>query len=119
MFSNSEEQCNHGFFVSIRKKDGIGILDVEDSPKVGFALYQTTIKSNNVAPLVKKQRSSFKKADGTVIEYLITDDYKVGSHVLPKTNPQGYVAKGDVLDNTRGGLTVSSPVSGKTIQLKN
>ena len=32
MFSNSEDQCKQGFFVAIREKDGIGILDVEDSP---------------------------------------------------------------------------------------
>ena len=99
--------------MAIREKAGIGILDVEDSPELDFSSYQAMIKSNNLSPLVKKQQSRFKKSDGTVIEYLITDDYKVGSHVLPKISPEGYVAKGDVLDNTDGGLKITSPACEK------
>jgi hypothetical protein len=119
MNSNEEAECNQGFYVALRKKDNIGILDVENSPTMDFSAYSQAIMSNNQNSLTKNQKSSFKKADAREIEYLISDDYKVGSHVLPKLSPKGYVASGDIVDNTSGSLMINSPVTGDSLELKN
>ncbi len=66
-----------------------------------------------------RKRLPVLESYGTQIQYVISADYSVGSYVLPKISPKGYVAKGDLINNTGGSLRITSPANGQTIELQN